>query len=142
MVHLQRDLRRLARANQVRLAHVLAPHQHHHPHTPPRCFARTRYLVQQGCIKPLCDLLTCNDPRLVTVALEGIENVLKAGEVEAPGNNGQNPYTTIVEEAEGLDKLEQMETHQDDDVYEKAMHILETYFGVDDEEEAESTPAV
>ena len=34
-----------------------------------------RYLVTQGCIKPLCDLLTCNDPRLVTVALEGIENV-------------------------------------------------------------------
>ena len=64
-----------------------------------------KYLVQQGCIKPLCDLLSCNDPRLVTVALEGIENVLKAGEVEAPG---KNPYTTIIDEAEGLDKLKQL----------------------------------
>jgi hypothetical protein len=33
--------------------------------------------VKQGCIKPLCDLLTVADPRLITVALEGIENILK-----------------------------------------------------------------
>merc|ERR1719440_99098 len=97
-------------------------------------------LVQQGCIKPLCDLLTCNDPRLVTVALEGIENVLKAGEQEAPGNNGQNPYTTFVDEAEGLDKLEQMQTHQNEDVYKKAMHILETYFGIDEEADESLAP--
>ena len=31
-----------------------------------------------GCIKPLCDLLICSDARIVTVALEGIENILKA----------------------------------------------------------------
>ena len=140
MVHLQRDLRRLARANQVRLAHVLAPHQHHHPHTPPRCFARTRYLVQQGCIKPLCDLLTCNDPRLVTVALEGIENVLKAGEHEATTGNGTNPYTAFVDEAEGLDKLEQLQTHNNEEVYKKAVHILETYFGLDDDEDEQIAP--
>jgi hypothetical protein len=46
--------------------------------------AQIKYLVQKGCIKPLCDLLTCNDPHLVTVALQCIENVLKAGELEAP----------------------------------------------------------
>jgi hypothetical protein len=34
--------------------------------------------VKQGCIKPLCDLLVVADPRLITVALEGIENILKA----------------------------------------------------------------
>ena len=90
-----------------------------------------KYLVQQGCIKPLCDLLTCNDPRLVTVALEGIENVLKAGEHEAPANGGTNPYTAFVDEAEGLDKLEQLQSHSNEDVYKKAMHILETYFGLD-----------
>ncbi len=36
-----------------------------------------KYLVGAGAIKPLCDLLTCSDPRIVTVALEGIENILK-----------------------------------------------------------------
>ncbi|KAL5074515.1 hypothetical protein RYX36_013499 [Vicia faba] len=34
-------------------------------------------LVNQGCIKPLCDLLICPDPRIVTVCLEGLENILK-----------------------------------------------------------------
>ena len=97
-----------------------------------------KYLVQQGCIKPLCDLLTCNDPRLVTVALEGIENVLKAGDYEAqhqPSTGGPNPYTAFVDEAEGLDKLEQLQSHSNEDVYKKAMHILETYFGLDDDDD-------
>jgi len=94
-----------------------------------------KYLVSQGCIKPLCDLLTCNDPRLVTVALEGIENVLKAGEMEAQASSSTNPYTTFVDEAEGLDKLEHLQNHENEDVYKKAVHILETYFGLDEEDE-------
>ena len=36
-----------------------------------------KYLVDVGCIKPLCELLTCSDVRIVTVALEGLENILK-----------------------------------------------------------------
>jgi importin subunit alpha-6/7 len=36
-----------------------------------------QYLVRCGCIKPLCDLLACSDVRIVTVALEGLENILK-----------------------------------------------------------------
>lgn len=38
-----------------------------------------RVLVQYGAIKPLCDLVTVNDARIVTVALEGLENILKVG---------------------------------------------------------------
>lgn len=36
-----------------------------------------KYLVQTGCIRPLCDLLTCTDTRIVSIALEGLENILK-----------------------------------------------------------------
>lgn len=36
-----------------------------------------RYLVDVGAIKPLCDLLSTPDVRIVTVALEGLENILK-----------------------------------------------------------------
>ena len=55
-------------------------------------------LCAQGCIKPLCDLLTVADARLITVALEGIENILKAGEQEVQNNPNvfpQNPYTQV-----------------------------------------------
>ena len=37
------------------------------------------FLTQQGCIKPLCDLLTCIDARIILVALEGLQNILKVG---------------------------------------------------------------
>jgi len=36
-----------------------------------------KYLVAAGCIRPLCDLLTCTDTRIVSIALEGLENILK-----------------------------------------------------------------
>jgi len=76
----------------------------------------------------------------VTVALEGIENVLKAGELDATTNSSTNPYTNFVDEAEGLDKLEQLQNHQNEDVYKKAVHILETYFGLDDDEDDALAP--
>jgi hypothetical protein len=99
-----------------------------------------KYLVSQGCIKPLCDLLTCSDPRLVTVALEGIENVLKAGELECQASGGQNPYTAFVDEADGLNKLEDLQAHNNEDVFKKVVHILETYFGLDEEEDESIAP--
>lgn len=93
-----------------------------------------RYLVQVGCIKPLCDLLTCSDARIITVALEGLENILKVGEKDAKQTGGVNQYGTLIEEAEGLDKIEQLQNHQNNDIYEKAVKILEVYFGGEEED--------
>lgn len=99
-----------------------------------------KYLVNQGCIKPLCDLLIVADARLVTVALEGLENILKSGEQEANTMGAQNQYTTFVDEAEGLDKLENLQNHSNEDVYKKAVQILERFFGLEDEEDATVAP--
>ena len=52
-----------------------------------------------GCIKPLCDILTVQDPRIVLVTLEGLENILKVGQLDA--KNGVNPYSVMIEEAYG-----------------------------------------
>uniref|UniRef100_S4RI66 Karyopherin alpha 6 (importin alpha 7) n=1 Tax=Petromyzon marinus TaxID=7757 RepID=S4RI66_PETMA len=61
-----------------------------------------RFLVEQGCIKPLCDLLTVMDAKIVQVALNGLENILKLGEQEARQDNlGINPYCATIEEAYG-----------------------------------------
>lgn len=103
-----------------------------------------RFLVSQGCIKPLCDLLTCQDARIVTVALEGLENILKVGEAdkELGGGSTQNSYAQNVDEAEGLDKIEQLQNHSKDEIHEKAVKILETYFGFEDEEDQNLAPSV
>jgi len=95
-----------------------------------------KYLVSQGCIKPLCDLLTTSDARIVTVALEGLENILKVGEAdkELGTTDGMNIYAQFIDEAEGLEKIENLQSHNNNDIYEKAVKILETYFGLEDEE--------
>ena len=38
------------------------------------------YLVQQGAIPPLCSLLSLHDAKVITVALEGLENILKVAQ--------------------------------------------------------------
>jgi importin subunit alpha-1 len=102
-----------------------------------------RYLVQAGAIKPLCDLLTCQDARIVIVALEGLENILKVGEAdkELAGPAGVNPYTALVDEAEGLDKVEDLQNHTNEDVYDKAVSLLETFFDVEGGEVENLAPA-
>lgn len=99
-----------------------------------------KYLVSQQCIKPLCDLLICPDPRIVTVCLEGLENILKVGETEKnQGNNGDvNLYAQMIDDAEGLEKIENLQSHDNNEIYEKAVKILETYWL---EEEDETLPS-
>lgn len=58
--------------------------------------------VLQGCIPPLCDLLSVMDPKVVIVALNGLENILRLGESEAKPVTGINPYSVLVEECYGL----------------------------------------
>jgi importin subunit alpha-6/7 len=96
-----------------------------------------KFLVQQGCIRPLCDLLTVSDPKIVTIALEGLENILKVGDEEVRLSNGQtqNQMAIYISEAEGLNKIEELQQHSNNDIYEKCIKILETYFGVEEEEE-------
>ncbi|OVA16734.1 Armadillo [Macleaya cordata] len=96
-----------------------------------------QFLVSQGCIKPLCDLLACPDPRIVTVCLEGLENILKVGEAdkELGKNGGVNIYAQVIDECEGLDKIENLQSHDNNEIYEKAVKILERYWVEDEEEE-------
>lgn len=95
-----------------------------------------RYLVSQACIKPLCDLLVCPDPRIVTVCLEGLENILKVGESEKLlGRSGDaNLYAQMIEDADGLEKIENLQSHDNTEIYEKAVKLLETYWLEEDEE--------
>ncbi|KAL2507586.1 Importin subunit alpha-1 [Forsythia ovata] len=99
-----------------------------------------KFLVHEGCIKPLCDLLVCPDPRIVTVCLEGLENILKVGEAEKNQGNTEdvNIFAQMIDDAEGLEKIENLQSHDNNEIYEKAVKILETYWL---EEEDEQLPS-
>nr|GMD60908.1 importin subunit alpha-2-like [Ipomoea batatas] len=103
-----------------------------------------RFLVAQGCIKPLCDLLACHDPRIVTVCLEGLENILKVGETEKAADadpDSVNIYAQLIDEADGLDKIESLQNHDNNEIYEKAIKLLETYWLEDEDEQVTSGDA-
>ena len=46
------------------------------------------------------------DSKIVQVALNGLENILRFGEQESKNTGGSNPYAVIIEEVFGLDKIE------------------------------------
>ncbi|KAG8142985.1 hypothetical protein E2320_000284 [Naja naja] len=96
-----------------------------------------KYLVNLGCIKPLCDLLTVMDSKIVQVALNGLENILRLGEQEAKqSGTGINPYCSLIEEAYGLDKIEFLQSHENQEIYQKAFDLYEHYFGIEDDDSA------
>lgn len=51
-----------------------------------------QYLVQSNCLKPLANLLSCNDNKIVIIVIEGLENILKVGESLKSQFANQNPY--------------------------------------------------
>lgn len=97
-----------------------------------------KFLVSQGCIRPLCELLSTPDPKIINIALEGLENILKVGEADCKIDGSQNLMATYISEADGLNKIEDLQHHGNNDIYERCVKILETFYGVEDEEEMPS----
>mmetsp|Transcript_9497 Transcript_9497/g.11680 ORF Transcript_9497/g.11680 Transcript_9497/m.11680 type:complete len:477 (+) Transcript_9497:42-1472(+) len=63
-----------------------------------------KFLVSQACIPPLCELLSVADVKIIVVALEALENILKIGEAEAKATHSHNLMATHIAEADGLKK--------------------------------------
>jgi HEAT repeat protein len=93
-----------------------------------------RHMVECNLIEPMCELLICNDARIILVALEGIENLLKVGEKDSK-DNGVNEYSLLIEELRGLDNIEALQNHPNNEIYEKAVSILETYFAAEEDDQ-------
>jgi len=95
------------------------------------------YLVECGCIKPMCDLLTGQDSKLVGVALDALENILRVGKQKQQENSlPDNPVVAIVEQADGLNRIEALQEDPNEDVYQKAVRMLEQYWPLEDEDAA------
>lgn len=90
------------------------------------------FLVAQGALPALVSVLHEGvDARIATVGLEGIEGILRVGQSRAEVRGGaENPYCDALEACGGIDKVEELQNHADEDVYSRALRILETYFVV------------
>jgi importin subunit alpha-6/7 len=107
---------------------------------------QTRCLVQEGCIRPLCDLLAAEDASTALVAVDCIEYILLAGDGTADRRRngvGTNKMAATVSEAGGVAKMKDLLAHRSPndehdfweaaEAAEVAARVLKTYFGeVDD----------
>ena len=94
------------------------------------------------CIPPLCELLTVQDSKIVSVALHAIENILKLdkpnGVVEVQREKAglrrrwdlQFDRRCRVEECGGVDRLKELADRDNDGVSQRAGKLLEECFGI------------
>jgi len=92
-----------------------------------------KYLVQRGCIQPMCGLLSSLDTRVIMVALNGLENILREGKRDQT-ETGVNQYALMTEECGGLDSIESLQAHDNQDIYQKVYDIIDHYFSTEDED--------
>jgi len=89
------------------------------------------YVVQEGVLPPFCRLLEVRDTQIVQVVLDGILNILKQS------HEFQNQITAVIEECGGLDYIELLQNHDNEDIYKLAFEIVDSYYNDGDEEEDE-----
>jgi hypothetical protein len=86
--------------------------------------------VDLGLIKALVEGLSFQgDAGLICAIIDGLSQVLKVG---AETSDGENRYFALMEENEGSEKLEQLQEDQNEEVYQRAVNLLQKYCEVED----------
>ncbi len=83
------------------------------------------YVLQQGVLVPFCQLLTTEDPQILVVVLDGINNILK---MASTNEDDLLTLTSQIEECAGLDKIEELQNHRNEEIYKLAFEIIDRYF--------------
>jgi importin subunit alpha-1 len=91
------------------------------------------YLVKHDCISPMVDLLSSPDQRVIRVILDGLENMLEMGGKNI-NNSEFNEYALIIEQSGGVEKLENLQYHNNKEIYDHSVRLLEKFFGAEEED--------
>jgi hypothetical protein len=90
------------------------------------------YVLEQGVLQPFCQLLSTDDPQILVVVLDGISNILK---MASSNYDDLISITSQIEECNGLDKIEELQSHRNEEIYKLAFEIIDKYFSEEDNEE-------
>ncbi|CAL1582012.1 unnamed protein product [Knipowitschia caucasica] len=90
---------------------------------------QVEYLVDQDVIPPFCNLLSVKDSQVVQVVLDGLKNIL------IMAGDAASTIAEIIEECGGLGKIENLQQHENEDIYKLAFEIIDQYFSGDDIDE-------
>jgi importin subunit alpha-2 len=84
-------------------------------------------LVEMGVTMPLCAMLSAKDPKIILVVLDAIRNIL----ITAKAFDKLEAACLHLEEIGGLNKIENLQTHENEEVYRKALYIIEKFFATE-----------
>eukprot|EP00050_Salpingoeca_kvevrii_P010307 m.7652 g.7652 ORF g.7652 m.7652 type:complete len:506 (-) comp2784_c1_seq1:256-1773(-) len=88
-------------------------------------------LVHYGCIAPICELLGAADAKVIEVALDCLENILRHGK-ESPEHGAM--YADFIMRCNGVERIEMLQSHMNEKIYKRAFDILTKYFSDEEEE--------
>lgn len=86
------------------------------------------YMVDSNVIPPFCNLLNIRDAQIVQVVLDGLNNILKKAGTRL------DEICQKIEECGGLDKIEHLQNHENEEIYKLAYEIIDSFFSDDDDE--------
>ncbi|XP_015123786.1 importin subunit alpha [Diachasma alloeum] len=93
-------------------------------------------LIEHRVLEPFCNILQAKDQKAVIVVLDGLTNILSAAE-----KMGQlEQVAMMIEEVGGLDKLEDLQHHENEKIYQKAASMIDTFFSDAESENAQIAP--
>eukprot|EP01156_Anaeramoeba_ignava_P003755 Anaeramoba_ignava/a224379_13.p1 GENE.a224379_13~~a224379_13.p1 ORF type:complete len:139 (-),score=51.96 a224379_13:53-469(-) len=84
------------------------------------------FLVEtENCLNTFCGLLRfTSDPRLTLVVLEGLKNILDLKNIPRIGDK----YIAMLDKIGAWNLIEKLQIHQNQEIYEKANHLIEEFF--------------
>lgn len=102
-------------------------------------------LTELGVMNILCDILDMTDPKVLFIALEALNNILRAGKemVNCEKGSQVNEIALKFDEMDGVSKLEALQTHPNVKIYQKVVAIMDEHYGleeIDENSQPEQTP--
>ena len=91
------------------------------------------FMMQYGLLECLCNLLEdTRDAKKLEVAIEGLNNLLKKGKEISSQRRCENPFISEFESRGGLDKIQDLQKHENTEVYQAALKLLEAHYDLED----------
>ncbi|KAG7486651.1 Importin subunit alpha-1 [Solea senegalensis] len=87
------------------------------------------YLISCSVLGPLLNLLNAKDSKIVLVILDTIQNILQVAQEDGEAER----LCLIIEELGGLEKIESLQSHENEAVYRSSFNIIHRFFSEEKE---------